>query len=121
VVVTAVQAAARGIPLTKSYYTEMTRQNYESEKVVGFWLNLNPAATSTAPSDSIIAVIEASESRHQKLAAKYHRMSALLDGSLICSVCQSALIPLGITSTDSMIQAARKLGMIHRGMKPPRI
>jgi hypothetical protein len=82
----------------------------------------DPTVTTFVNSTPIVAQIEADESTHRALEsnAAFHTMSLLVSGSTMCPACVIALSAYGITSTDNMWTAGKKLSAVHPELKPTR-
>jgi hypothetical protein len=82
----------------------------------------DPTVTTFVASTPIIVQIEASEGTHLSLEgnAAFHTMSLLVSGSTMCAACVTALSAYGVTATDNMWTAAKRLSAIHPELRATR-
>ncbi len=109
---------------TKLYYrtTYSQWQLQTGNFMQSHFIPCDPTVTTFVNSTPIVVQIEASEGTHLSLEGdpNFHTMSLLIAGTPLCSACVAALSARGITSTDTMWTAGKKLAAIHPGLKPSR-
>jgi hypothetical protein len=82
----------------------------------------DPTVTAFVNSTPIVIQVEADERTHLALESNpaFHTMSLLVSGSTMCPACVTELSAYGITATDTMWTAGKKLAAVNPELKPTR-
>ena len=110
--------------LSKIYYRmSVAEHNSQCQNFVSsHWIPCSPTDT-ILDSTEICVSVEASEDSHLSLENNpaVHTMSLLISGNPLCADCVAALSSYGVTSTDNMYAASKKLSAVSPGLRATRL